>query len=111
MAILVENIFTNGNKIIDSKKLVSSIRGLNLYLNSIGEKGNKPGFLDIKDKLKSSDINGNILFFKSVEDSIRLRKTQIKHKDIGYIKRSVKFGGRYKRGVNMKYKTTRRRCR
>ncbi len=111
MTILVENIFTNGNKIIDSKKLVSSIRGLNLYLNSIGEKGNKPGFLDIKDKLKSSDINGNILFFKSVEDSIRLRKTQLKHKDIGYIKRSVKFGGRYKRGVNMKYKTTRRRRR
>jgi serine/threonine protein kinase len=98
MAILVENIFTNGNKIIDNDKLVNSIRSVNSYLKSIGERGSKLGLSYIKDKLKSSGINGNILFFKSVEDSIRLRKTQLNNRDvrdIRGIRRSVKFGGRY----------------
>jgi hypothetical protein len=95
MAILVENIFTNGNKIIGNDKLVNSIRSVNSYLKSIGERGSKLGLSYIKDKLKSSGINGNILFFKSVEDSIRLRKIQLNDRDIRGIRRSVKFGGRY----------------
>ena len=91
MTILVENLFTNGNKVVDSGKLVGNIRNLNLYLKSIGVRGHLP---DIKDKIKSNGINGNILFFKSVEDSIRLRKARMGNRDV--IRRSVKFGGRYK---------------
>jgi alcohol dehydrogenase YqhD (iron-dependent ADH family) len=91
MTILVENLFTNGNKVVDSGKLVGNIRNLNLYLKSIGVRGHLP---DIKDRIKSNGINGNILFFKSVEDSIRLRKAHMGNRDV--VRRSVKFGGRYK---------------
>ena len=91
MTILVENLFTNGNKVVDSGKLVGNIRNLNLYLKSIGVRGHLP---DIKDRIKSNGINGNILFFKSVEDSIRLRKAHMGNRDV--IRRSVRFGGRYK---------------
>lgn len=91
MMILVENLFTNGNKVIDSGKLVSNIRSLNLYLKSIG---NRIHFPDIKDKLKSTGISGNILFFKSVEDSMKLVKANFGKRHT--LKRSVKIGGRYK---------------
>ena len=50
-------------------------------------------------------INGNILFFKSVEDSIRLRKAHMGNRDV--IRRSVKFGGRYKSRVTRATRTTR----
>ena len=96
MTILIENIFTNGNKVIDSEKLVNSIRNLNSYLKSIGERGDKQGMSYIKDKLKSSRISRNVLFFKSIEDSIRLRKNQLNNRDTRGIRRTVKFGGRYK---------------
>jgi serine/threonine protein kinase len=99
MTILVDNIFTNGHKIIDTGKLVSNIRSLNLYLKGIRENRDKPGLLHIKDKLKSSEISGNTLFFKSIEDSIRLRKTQLHHIDNRGIRRTLKVGGRYKANI------------
>jgi serine/threonine protein kinase len=102
MTILVENLFTNGNKVVDSGKLVGNIRNLNLYLKSIGVRGHLP---DIKDRIKSNGINGNILFFKSVEDSIRLRKAHMGNRDV--IRRSVKFGGRYKSRVTRATRATR----
>ena len=107
MTILVDNIFTNGHKIIDTGKLVSNIRSLNLYLKSIREKGDKPGLSYIKDKLKSSKISGNTLFFKSIEDSIRLRKIQLHHIDNRGIRRTIKVGGKYKDNI----RDTRRRYR
>ena len=107
MTILVDNIFTNGHKIIDTGKLVSNIRSLSSYLKSIVEKGDKPGLSYIKDKLKSSKISGNTLFLKSIEDSIRLRKTQLHHIDNRGIRRTIKVGGKYKDNI----RDTRRRYR
>jgi hypothetical protein len=107
MTILIDNIFTNGHKIIDTGKLVSNIRSLNLYLKGIREKGDKPGLSYIKDKLSSSKISGNTLFFKSIEDSIRLRKTQLHHIDNRGTIRTLKVGGRYKaniRGTRRNYR-------
>ena len=107
MDILIENIFVNGDKIIDSEKLVKSIRNLNSYLKSIGEMRNKYSLSGIKEQLKSNGISGNILFFKSIEDSIRLRKERMSN---GYRLKSVKIGGRYKSRRNHISRATRRKA-
>ena len=107
MDILIENIFTNGNKIIDSQKLVKSIRSLNSYLKSIGEKHNKYSLFGIRDQLKSTGLMGNVLFFKSLEDSIRLRKKHMLNRD--HLK-SVKIGGRYKNKRSCVSRSTRRKA-
>ena len=107
MDILIENIFVNGNKIINSEKLVKSIRNLNSYLKSIGEQRNKYSLYGIKEQLKSSDVTGNILFFKSVEDSIILRKARMSNRD--HLK-SIKIGGRYKNRKSRISKATRRKA-
>jgi tRNA A-37 threonylcarbamoyl transferase component Bud32 len=107
MDILIENVFVNGNKIIDSEKLVKSIRNLNSYLKSIGEMRNKYSLSGIKEQLKSSNITGNILFFKSVEDSIMLRKARMSNRDR---LKSVKIGGRYTSRRNRISRATRRKA-
>ncbi len=107
MDILIENIFVNGNKIINSEKLVKSIRNFNSYLKSIGEQRNKYSLYGIKEQLKSSDVTGNILFFKSVEDSIILRKARMSNRDR---LKSIKIGGRYKNRKSRISKATRRKA-
>ena len=107
MDTLIENIFVNGNKIIDSEKLVKSIRSVNSYLKSIGEMRNRYSLSGIKEQLKSSDITGNILFFKTVEDSIILRKARMSNRDR---LKSVKIGGRYKSRRNCITRSTRRKA-
>jgi hypothetical protein len=104
---LIENVFVNGNKIIDSEKLVKSIRNFNSYLKSIGEMRNKYSLSGIKEQLKSSNITGNILFFKSVEDSIMLRKARMSNRDR---LKSVKIGGRYTSRRNRISRATRRKA-
>ena len=60
-----------------------------------------------KEQLKSSDITGNILFFKTVEDSIILRKARMSNRDR---LKSVKIGGRYKSRRNCITRSTRRKA-
>jgi serine/threonine protein kinase len=108
MTILIENIFTNGNKKINTEKLASSIRTLNIYLKSIEGPQGKHHISDIKDKLKSIGIKGNILFYKSIEDSMVLRKKQLQYNKSGNVSRNRSLRvGTYHKTSNMK--TTRRK--
>ena len=63
--------------------------------------------ISIKEQLKSSNITGNILFFKSVEDSIMLRKARMSNRDR---LKSVKIGGRYTSRRNRISRATRRKA-
>jgi hypothetical protein len=83
-----------------------SVYNLNSYLKSIGEMRNKYSLYGIKEQLKSSDITGNILFFKSVEDSIMLRKARMSNRDR---LKSIKIGGRYKSRSSRISRATRRK--
>ena len=108
MTILIENIFTNGNKKINTEKLASSIRTLNIYLKSIEGHQGKHHISDIKDKLKSIGIKGNILFYKSIEDSMVLRKKQLQYNKSVNVSRNRSLRvGTYHKTSNMK--TTRRK--
>jgi tRNA A-37 threonylcarbamoyl transferase component Bud32 len=59
MYILIENLFKNGNKVINVAKLVNDIKNLNKYLMSISDKG---GRKETVSKIRSSSmsVRGNM---------------------------------------------------
>ena len=78
MYILIENVYTTGNKPINIQKTVEDIKKLNDFLSNVKNKKNNTHASGINKSIVDQKLSGNKLFFKNIEKQSTKKKNSFK---------------------------------